>query len=102
MWYEDLSKCDYFGEEYSKFLIAIGWLENEKPFATGRVPKDFYEKLFELSKKPWTFCHFPGYHECSICQFEGKLGIKNIFIPHNNRIYVCPELITHYVNNHFY
>ena len=102
MWYEELTECDYFGEEYAKILTAVGWLENEKPFATGKVPTDFFEKLSELQKNPWTFASFCGFHECNICQFKGKSGIKNIFIPYNNRIYVCPELITHYINNHFY
>jgi hypothetical protein len=102
MWFEDLTKCDYFGEEYAEILTAVGWLENEKPFATGKVPIDFFEKLSELQKNPWTFAFFCGFHECSICQFKGKSGIKNIFIPHNKKIYVCPELITHYINNHFY
>jgi hypothetical protein len=102
MWYEDLSECDYFGKNFSKILMPVGWLENEKPFATGKVSKDFYEKLCEFNKKPWGFSQFLGYHECNLCQFEGKLGIKNIFVPHNNKIYVCPELITHYINDHLY
>jgi hypothetical protein len=102
MWYEDLTECDYFGEEYTEILTAVGWLENEKPFAKAKVSKNFHEQLCKLQKDPWTFASFCGFHECSICQFKGHSGINNIFIPHNNKIYVCPELITHYINNHFY
>lgn len=106
MWYEDLTECDYFGEEYSKILTAVGWLEGGKTFSTGTIPKDVYSKLCEFSKKPWTFAVFMGYHHCSLCksQFENNnpKGVSNIFIPHNGKIYVCPELITHYINNHFY
>lgn len=102
MWYEDLAECDYFGEEYSKILTAVGWLENENPFSTGTVPKDVYSKLCEFSKKPWTFAVFMGPHECDLCQFGNEFGIDNIFIPHNGKIYVCPALITHYINAHHY
>ncbi len=102
MWYEDLSQCDYFGEELSETLTAIGWLENDKPFSKGKISQDFYDKLCELSKNPWTFSMFCGIHECNLCQFEGKAGLNNIFIPHNNKIYICPELITHYINSHHY
>ena len=102
MWYEDLTECDYFGEEYSKILTAVSWLENKKSFTTGSIPKDVYFKLCEMSKNPWMFSMFLGMHECDICQFEGKMGSRNIFIPHNGKIYACPELITHYINDHFY
>ena len=102
MWYEDLTECDYFDEEYSKILTAIGWLEGEKPFPMGQSQKEFYERLNEHIKNPWTFVVFAGPHECDLCQFEGKFGSSNIFIPHNGKIYVCPELITHYINSHNY
>ena len=102
MWYEDLTECNYFGEEYKKILTAVGWLETEKTFSTGRVPENIYSKLCELGKNPWRFCAFCGFHQCDLCQFEGKSGIANLFIPHKGKIYVCPELITHYINSHFY
>lgn len=102
MWYEDLTECDYFGEEYSKILTAVGWLENGRVFSTGESPKEFYEKLCEFSKNPWTFVICAGPHECNLCQFEGATSSQNIFFPHNGKIYVCPKLITHYINNHFY
>ncbi|HRH44635.1 MAG TPA: hypothetical protein PKY82_23565 [Pyrinomonadaceae bacterium] len=106
MWYEDLTQCDYFGEQYPKFLTAIGWLENGKPYSTDTIPRDVYTKLCEFSKNPWTFAVFMGHHLCDLCQFQfendSAKGVSNIFIPHNGKIYVCPELITHYINNHFY
>jgi hypothetical protein len=106
MWYEDLSKCDYFGEEHANILTSVGWLENKKPFPTGVIPKIVYDKLCELSKNPFRFAVFRGFHQCDLCQvqfeFRGERGISNIFIPHSGKIYVCPELITHYINTHFY
>jgi hypothetical protein len=50
MWYEDLTECDYFGEEFAKILTAVGWLENGKTFSIGKTPQVFYEKLCQLSK----------------------------------------------------
>lgn len=106
MWYEDLSKCDYFGEEHANILTSVGWLENKKTFPTGVIPKGFYDKLCELSINPWRFAVFRGFHQCDLCQFQfeyrGERGSSNIFIPHSEKIYVCPELITHYINAHFY
>jgi hypothetical protein len=106
MWYEDLAQCDYFGEEYTTILTAVGWLENKKPFETGAIPRDVFFKLVEFKKNPWSFIAFCGYHECDLCQFqfesESPSGINNLFIPHKEKIYVCPELITHYINAHSY
>ncbi len=106
MWFEDLTKCNYFGEEYSNSLTAIGWLEKGKEFSTGTISRDIYFKLGEFRKKPWHFSMFMGFHQCNLCQFQfefsGEKGISNIFILGNGRIYVSPELITHYMNTHFY
>jgi len=44
-----------------------------------------------------------GRHDCDLCQFEGEAsGANNLFIPGNGFLYVCPELIVHYVNAHGY
>ncbi|MBA4105156.1 MAG: hypothetical protein C0485_05310 [Pirellula sp.] len=44
-----------------------------------------------------------GVHECEICQFHGEaVGSANLYIPFDGNIYVCPELITHYINAHLY
>lgn len=106
MWYEDLTECDYFGEEYLKVLTAVGWLESKKTFPIGKTPKDVFLKLIKFKKNPWTFAMFCGLHQCDLCQFqfeiESAIGISNIFIPHKGKIYVCPELITHYINAHLY
>jgi hypothetical protein len=43
-----------------------------------------------------------GYHECDLCLSERKGGITNLFIPGDGFLYVCPELILHYINDHQY
>lgn len=106
MWYKDLTECDYFGKEYAGIFTAIGWLKNGKDFPKGSIPRDVYKKIWELSRIPWAFISFRGFHQCDLCEFqfeyEGEKGIKNIFIPYKEKIYVFPELITHYINAHFY
>lgn len=105
-WYEDLAECGYFGEEHAKTLTAVGWLEEGKPFLIGKIPRGVFYKLNEFKQTIWDFATFRGYHYCDLCnlQFENEIegGDSNIFIPYNGKIYVCPSLITHYINTHFY
>ncbi len=100
-WYEDLSECDYFGNA-AHLLRAIGWLERGKSFSTGEIKIEVLEKLSALRKHPWTsgYTVFRGYHDCDICRLEE--GTINLFIPANGFLYVCPELITHYIVAHKY
>ena len=99
MWYEDLSPCTYFPTDVK--LIAVGWLERGKPFRTGNVDRAVYDKLVEFRKNPWEPMSAGGSHQCDLCQFQGEArGSKNIFIPHDNLLFVCPEMIVHYMNAH--
>jgi hypothetical protein len=84
-------------------LIAVGWLEKNQSYQTGLVSLDFYNKLIDLLKDPFQPMVSAGLHECSVCQFQAeKRGQLNLFVPYNNKIYVCPELIVHYINAHHY
>jgi len=102
-YYPDLSVCDYFPLKHDGHLIAVGWLEKDSLYKKGNTPPEFYNKLKELLKNPFQVLSFAGIHECSLCLFESeKNGKENLFVPYNGNIYVCPELITHYLNAHFY
>lgn len=101
-WYDDLSPCGYFGPEYAAFLRAVGWLENGHPFATGRVNAEVYERLVEMCKNPWQPGFFMGPHHCDLCLYKGQAGTRNVFIPTGETVFVCPELVTHYMNEHGY
>lgn len=102
MWYEDLTECDYFGKKYSKILTAVGWLEAEKPYTKGEVDTNVYEKLCEFNRKPLTIASYRGFHRCDFCFSENERGSSNIFVPYRGKVYVCPQLITHYIKNHSY
>ncbi len=51
--FEDLSDCDYFGDERAQTLKAVGWLDNEKMFRTGRIEPELFAKLKTLLIDPW-------------------------------------------------
>jgi hypothetical protein len=101
-WYEDLSPCGYFGEEAGRVLRSVGWLEAGRPFQTGPTQRAVYDKLCALGKEPWDPVVFAGPHFCDLCQYGGPAGVANVFIPGNGFLYVCPVLITHYMNAHHY
>ena len=100
--YNDLTACDYFGAELAPVLTAVGWLEAGDIYKRGRSSFEVYERLTMLSQDPWQPSVFAGGHHCSLCQFSGPMGFANLFIPNGSKIYVCPELITHYIACHHY
>jgi hypothetical protein len=101
-WYEDLAPCSYFGDTATPTLKAVGWLERERHFEIGTVDREVYDRLVQLLREPWSPGVFMGFHDCEFCQYEPAHGSANLFIPGDGFLYVCPELITHYMNAHCY
>ena len=101
-WYEDLTPCGYFGEEAAGVLRSVGWLEAGRPFLCGPTPKDIFDKLCDLAREPWAPVAFAGPHFCDLCQYGGWSGTANVFIPGNRFLYVCPAMVTHYMDAHHY
>jgi hypothetical protein len=102
-WFADLSPCDYFGAEFAPLLRAVGWLEHGKPFSAGAVEPQVFERLAELRRDPWQPATAAGHHACDLCVYEAEArGSRNLFIPGSGLLYVCPELIVHYMNAHGY
>lgn len=101
-WFEDLSFCAYFGADAATALRAVGWLESGRAFTTGSVPRPVFDKLLELRTNPWQPMVAVGIHNCDLCLYDGEAGLTNLFIPGAGFIYVCPELIVHYMNAHAY
>ncbi|QDU30172.1 hypothetical protein ETAA8_52910 [Anatilimnocola aggregata] len=98
----DLTPCTYL-PVVADHILAVGWLEKAFEIPTGPTPQEVFAKLTEFARNPWQPFVSAGYHECGICQFGGeKRGTANLFIPYEGKIYVCPELITHYINAHYY
>lgn len=101
-YFEDLSNCDYFGDEFASELIAIGWLTYGIDFAKGKISEEVYAKLKQLLVDPWQPMVFAGCHECELCQFDAHFTYLNLFVPNGSRIFVCPEMILHYIACHHY
>lgn len=100
--FHDLAPCLYFGEEHAGVLIAIGWLDLTHPFQTGPTSPEVYKRLEELLKDPWQPSISLGVHHCELCQFDPATSQANLFVPTRTQIFVCPDLITHYIAVHHY
>jgi hypothetical protein len=98
----DLSPCSCL-PVFADHILAVGWLDNSFDFPTGSTPHGVFDRLVSFAKAPWQPFVACGVHECGLCQFDGeRSGTANLFIPFAGKIYVCPELITHYINAHHY
>jgi hypothetical protein len=98
----DLCPCTYLPCDPGDAILSIGWLEKGAEFRKGRVPANVFARLKELCRRPWQPFVACGFHECTLCQLEGARGSANVFIPGEGVIYVCPELILHYICAHWY
>ncbi|HEV3440872.1 MAG TPA: hypothetical protein VG122_26190 [Gemmata sp.] len=85
---------------------AVGWLHPDHPFSTGPVPIAFLSrlKLFVSmsgeSAKALFFGGFGGFHTCEFC---GRAhGSANFGVPADSLLYVAPEMIVHYIEQHDY
>ena len=69
----------------------------------GGVQPEVYAALREMTDAPWRPFAMMGWHSCDLCLCEpAAQGADNLFIPGDGVIYVCPALITHYMNVHGY
>jgi hypothetical protein len=99
---QDLSPCIYL-PVVADHILAVGWLDSNMKYGRGSTPTAVYQKLKDFVRSPWQPFLYAGHHECNLCQFHGEShGASNLFIPFEGKIYVAPELITHYINAHHY
>jgi hypothetical protein len=101
-WYPDFTRYEAFGPAAAASLFAVGWLKAGPPYDTGRVDTAVYSRLVELLKDPWQPAIGMGVHCCDLCLYDGPPGHRNLFIPAGDRAFICPELITHFMNAHGY
>jgi hypothetical protein len=101
-YFADLTECDYFGAEHAHALLAIGWLTDDMDFPTGPTDSKVFAKLKSLLNDPWQPMVFGGIHDCELCQYDPAHSHANLFVPNKSIIFVCPELILHYIAAHHY
>jgi len=116
VYYADLEICSYNGgpfasENWAVPLLAVGWLEQERPFSIGPPPDGLAQKLTTLiAQMRHTFSQekFRGVKTCSLCEFNGRISPgpiwsqENLFVPGKSEIYLAPGGIVHYVEEHSY
>ena len=100
--YTDLDPLPYFGEELAEHLRAVGWLERGSVFETGVVSPDLVAAIRKLLVATFQPIACGGVFECDLCQFDGPMGGRNLWIPGDGFLYVMPELVLHYMGAHHY
>ena len=113
-YFEDGSPCSYFGEAAGALLLAVGWIEPGHAFKTGACERPFVKRLAELLMKPWQPMLHSGVHRCGFCAHSGgpstvtidgvtaSVGVNNLFIPDEERVWVAPSLVLHTIDAHAY
>ncbi len=100
-YFPDLSNCTYFGDKLTPYLRAVGWIDFNQGYSKGQLSDQrVYDRLLKFRYEGVEYHNRMGPYKCQICQFEW--GIRNLFIPGNGYLFVCPEMITHYINIHWY
>lgn len=92
------------------FLTAIGWLERGHPYTKGATPDDVLSILDRIRERNLSIVWYMGIHECTLSQAcaagpsvpRSHVGASNLIVPAEDRIFVFPELITHYIRDHGY
>jgi hypothetical protein len=87
-------------------IRAVGWLGAVHDFPTGRLPQKCFTRLEEFAKRwgqsaislHWPF--FMGPHNCELCRNFHASG--NFGVPAGAVLFVCPQMIVHYIGVHSY
>ncbi len=85
---------------------AIGWLALGQVYPQGNVGPEFLSRLTlfagasseSVDALGWPVAAGP--HTCEFCRLAR--GSDNFAVPGDSVVYVCPEMITHYVQVHQY
>ena len=95
-------------------LIAVGWLARGEPYERGPLPEAFVDKLLDLLENPWEPYATAGFHRCEFCRISGgpaqlqrgsrwiSLGVRNLYVPGDGKVFMSPSLIAHYMDAHEY
>lgn len=102
--FADLGTSSYVAK--GPHVRAVGWLHPDHPYIKGEVPVEFLTRLKEFvsqageSARALYFGAAGGFHSCEFC---GKAhGIHNFGIPSDGLLYIAPEMIVHYIEEHGY
>lgn len=100
---QDLEPCTYGFPRAGRSLLAVGWLARGHVFTRGRCEPSFAARLRELLKDAWAPVDFCGPHFCDLCPTASThSGVANLFVPSETAVFVAPELVVHYIEEHAY
>jgi hypothetical protein len=89
-----------------RYVRAVGWLHPDHPYPLGRVPPEFLTRLQRFatswleSTQALGWGLFRGRHGCQFCSKACMFG--NFGVPSDEVLFVCPEMVAHYVEAHGY
>lgn len=112
MHFEDLTSYAYFTQNRLSRAYNIGWVEADSQLKTGIIDSQV-PLLLERYYADLVGNQTRGYHGCALCGnwepgFERQdqriiLGAAELWIPSDNdRIFVAPDLVIHYLREHSY
>lgn len=101
-WFPDLAP---FTGLPGRDLVAVGWLQKGKPFAKAkRADEALANRLTRSEYREGQFRTRRREHRCDLCRKKSiaRFGRGEILVIADDRIFVAPELIAHYVRAHGY
>ena len=103
-WFRDLGRKSLVAA--GEHVRTIGWLHPKRRYSRGTVPADFVARLKEFARLA-SHCidslYMPicmGFHTCEFCQ--AAEGVYNFGVPAGDVLFVAPEMVAHYVEQHSY
>lgn len=92
--------------ESGDHVRAVGWLHGGHPFPRGKISPEFTEKLGRIVERRhhcvdelyWAAAG--GYHTCELC--GNARGTANLGVPAGDVLFVAPEMVLHYIEQHGY
>lgn len=117
-YYRDLSRYknqEYVSPELFKEVYNVGWLGTEHSFPTGEANPNLLIKIKSLLLERRGGAHLVlerGIRSCPFCKHsiaiprknlsDWNLGIGEIWIPFNGKVYASPDMIFHFISEHSY
>lgn len=116
-YYPDLSgytNQKYIAPEVFKNIFNVGWLGSDHEFQTGKVDSIVLEKIRRLNVTIGgvSITLEGAIHDCPLCEKAVELprenhpnlplGIAEMWIPYDDKIYVSHDLIYHFILDHSY
>lgn len=103
-WYPDMGTSCMIGK--ADHVRAIGWLSEKHPFPVGDTCPEFLTRLKDFCRlsgkglRSLQWAVFAGPHRCELC--GNAMGSGNIGVPAGDVLFVAPEMVVHYVDEHRY